>query len=587
MMDQIYKLRTRKDLASALGIPYKKLTYILYKKGTDNCYVSFHVPKRSGGEREICAPDDDLKEIQKKLASFLQDQRSQMQKDRNVPQLLSHGFEPGKNIFTNAKIHRNKRFVLNLDLEDFFGSIHFGRIVGYLEKNKSLTFSHEVAVAIAQLCCYQGKLPQGAPTSPVLANMVSEVLDFRLLKIARKYRLDYTRYADDLSFSTNDSTFLERYESCYHELSGTIKHAGFAVNEKKSRLQYRDSRQTVTGLVVNRKINIDRRYYKETRAMAHQLYKTGEFQINGAKGTLNQLEGRFAFIHQCDLLNSDHLTQKGSDKGFTAREIQYQKFLFYKTFYAHDAPLLVMEGPTDILYLKAALMNMYMDYPNLIQKEHNGTFTFKIRFFQRTPRKKRYTGNYQENNPPKPPRWKYLFAVTEGADSLGNIYDFFAGENNRPNYFDYFSKICKLTQLSPVILILDNELETKNKPIRKFIGRMNIKERVTDDIKRNNYSHVLKDSNLHLVTHQLCEGKKEGEIESLFTKDTLSTELGGKQFNPIEKTFDKSKHYGKDIFSKYILSHYETINFDGFRPMLDRINSIITESEKIPQSTSL
>ena len=116
---------------------------------------------------------------------------------------------------------------------------------------------------------------------------------------------------------------------------------------------------------------------------------------------------------------------------------------------------------------------------------------------------------------------------------------------------------------------------------------MKAKERVKDDIKRNNYSHVLKDSNLHLVTHQLREGEKEGEIESLFTKDTLSTELGGKRFNPIEKTFDKSKHYGKDIFSKYVLSHYENINFDGFRPMLDRINSIITESEKIPQSTSL
>jgi hypothetical protein len=134
-----------------------------------------------------------------------------------------------------------------------------------------------------------------------------------------------------------------------------------------------------------------------------------------------------------------------------------------------------------------------------------------------------------------------LFGVTEGADSLGYIFDFFAGENNCPNYFAYFSRICKLTQLSPVILIFDNELETRNKPIRKFIGRMKANERVKDDIKRNNYSHVLKDSNLHLVTHQLREGEKEGEIESLFTKDTLSTELGGKRFNPIEKTFDKSK----------------------------------------------
>lgn len=585
-MDQTYKIRTRKDLASSLGIPYKKLTYILYKKGTDNCYVSFHIPKRSGGERVICAPDDDLKEIQKKLASFFQDKRSKMQEESHAPRHLSHGFEPGKNIFTNAKIHRNKRFVLNLDLEDFFGSIHFGRIVGYLEKNKSLELSHEVAVAIAQLCCYQGKLPQGAPTSPVLANMLSEVLDFRLLKIAKKYRLDYTRYADDLSFSTNDATFLGKYESCYHELSGTIKHAGFAVNEKKTRLLYRDSRQTVTGLVVNKKINIDRRYYKETRAMAHQLYRTGEFQINGVKGTLDQLEGRFAFIHQCDLLNRDYLPPKDPEKNLTARERQYQKFLFYKTFYAHNVPLLVMEGPTDILYLKAALMNMYEDYPNLIQKERDGTFTFKIRFFQRTHRKKRRTDDSLENDPQSPPRWKYLFNITEGADSLCNICDFYTGEYKRPKYFDYFYKTCKLPQLHPVILIFDNEMGNKNKPIHKFANRAKDANRISEDIRRNNYSYVLKDCNLHLVTHQLREGEKEGEIESLFTEDTLNTELGGKRFNPIEKTFDKSKHYGKDIFSKYILKHYENINFDGFRPMLDRINSIITESEQTPQSTS-
>lgn len=585
MMDLIYKLRTRKDLASSLGIPYKKLTYILYKKGTDNCYVSFHVPKRSGGEREICAPDDDLKEIQKKLASFLQDQRIQMQEERDVPQLLSHGFEPGKNIFTNAKIHRNKRFVLNLDLEDFFGSIHFGRIVGYLEKHRSLELSHEVAVAIAQLCCYQGKLPQGAPTSPVLANMVSEVLDFRLLKIARKYRLDYTRYADDLSFSTNDSTFLERYESCYHELSGTIKHAGFAVNEKKTRLLYRDSKQTVTGLVVNKKINIDRRYYKETRAMAHQLYKTGEFQINGITGTLDQLEGRFAFIHQCDLLNSDHIDQKKPSKYLSSREKQYQKFLFYKTFYAHDTPLLVMEGPTDIRYLKAALMNMYNSYPKLVQKESDGTFKFRIRFFQRTPRQKHSTT--ASDNTKNLSRWRYLFDVVEGADSMSNIYEFYTGTQGRPSYFKEFSALRNLQQIRPVILIFDNELDNNNKPIHKFLKGIPDNERIKKDIKRSTYSHLLKECNLYLVTHPLPAGEKEGEIENLFDESTWQVKLGGKSFNPNEKTFDKSKHYGKDIFSKYVLSHYENINFDGFRPMLDRINSIITESEQIPQSTSL
>mgnify|MGYP003293396258 CR=1 FL=1 len=577
-MVALYKLQTRAELAAALDIPLKKLTYLLYIKGTENCYSAFWIPKKSGGVRVICAPNEDLKEIQKKLASLLQDKQFEMHKDSKTPRVLSHGFERGRNIFSNSKIHCKKRFVFNLDLEDFFGSIHFGRIVGYFEKNRFFEFSHEVAVAIAQLCCYQGKLPQGAPTSPVLANLVSEILDYKLLNISKKYRVDYTRYADDLTFSTNDPKFLNNYESFYREVNGTIRRAGFAVNEKKTRLQYRDSRQTVTGLVVNQKINIYRDYYKQTRAMAHQLYKTGSFQINGVDGTLAQLEGRFAFIHQCDLLNSNHITERKPTHFLTSREKQYQKFLFYKTFYAHDTPLLVMEGPTDIRYLKAALMNMHNDYPKLVQRESDGSFKFRIRFFQRTPRQK-HSPNASDNTK-KISRWRYLFDVVEGADSMSNIYEFYTGTQGRPPYFKEFAALSNLRPIRPVILIFDNELDNSDKPIYKFLKGIKDRERIKKEIQNSTYSHLLKDSNLHLVTHPLPTGEKEGEIESLFDESTRQIKLGGKSFNPNEKTFDKAQHYGKDIFSKYIISNYESINFNGFRPMLDLINRIITESEQ-------
>ena len=101
----------------------------------------------------------------------------------------------------------------------------------------------------------------------------------RLLKIAKSYKLDYTRYADDLTFSTNDELFLQRKDEFFQKLKNEIELSGFKINDKKTRLQYKDSRQLVTGLVVNEKINVPREYYKDTRAMAHSLYTKGEFTI--------------------------------------------------------------------------------------------------------------------------------------------------------------------------------------------------------------------------------------------------------------------------------------------------------------------
>ena len=124
-----------------------------------------------------------------------------------------------------------------------------------------------MAVIIAQLTCYNGRLPQGAPTSPVITNLICEILDYRVLKIAKRYKLDYTRYADDLTFSTNYSRFLEVFDSFAKELLQEISNSGFTINQSKTRLLYRDSRQEVTGLVVNKKIGVNREYVKSTRAM--------------------------------------------------------------------------------------------------------------------------------------------------------------------------------------------------------------------------------------------------------------------------------------------------------------------------------
>ena len=173
-MDTIDKVKSRNELADFLDIPRKKLSYILYIKGVDDLYTSFEIPKKSGGFRHIYAPQKDLKAIQRKLAEALYNCQKEIWNKCNVNPNISHAFQKEKSFITNAKIHRNKRFVINIDLENFFDSFHFGRVQGYFLKNRNFQLPSEVATVIAQLTCYQGKLPQGAPTSPIITKEITE-----------------------------------------------------------------------------------------------------------------------------------------------------------------------------------------------------------------------------------------------------------------------------------------------------------------------------------------------------------------------------------------------------------------------------
>ena len=118
----------------------------------------------------------------------------------------AHGFVLDKNVATNAKGHVKKKYVFNIDLENFFDQIHFGRVRGMLMK-PPYNLGEEAALVISQIACYKGKLPQGAPTSPILTNMVCAPLDTQLTKLAKKYNLQYSRYADDITFSTYKADF--------------------------------------------------------------------------------------------------------------------------------------------------------------------------------------------------------------------------------------------------------------------------------------------------------------------------------------------------------------------------------------------
>lgn len=545
------EIKTRNDLAIFLDIPLKKLTYILYVKKPSNYYNSFTINKKNGEARTINAPTGDLKQIQIKFAQSLYEFKKSINEQSKIKTNISHGFEKNKNILTNAKNHVNKKFIINIDLEDFFDSFHFGRVRGYFEKNKHINLPVEVATIIAQLTCYEGKLPQGAPTSPIITNMICEILDQRLIHLAKEFKLYYTRYADDLTFSTNDKMILDKYDLFLNRIKSEIIKFGLSINNKKTRLIYNSSRQEVTGLIVNKKINIEKEYYKKTRAMADNLYKYGEFTVKEERGTIKQLEGRFSFINQIDKFNNTHNKEKKTNNKdkikfweLNAREKEYQKFLLYKYFYLNQRPMIVTEGKTDSIYIKAALKNLFKEYPKLIEKKE-GKFSFKISFFKRTN------------------RMKYFFNIHHhGADTLINIYNFYTGSNNFPNYYKYLKAKSGEINQNPIFILFDNEQNKNGKPLQKIKQNIGIKDKIVG-------SRQIK-GNLYILTNPLVKGLAECEIEDLFDDAVLNVELNNKLFSREDK-FDNKEFFGKKFFADYINRNYRKINFDSFRPLLDEM----------------
>ena len=551
-------ISNRNELADYLGISRSSLTYVLYVKGIDSFYVSFDVPKKSGGTRTIHAPQGTLKGIQKILLIKLYNYRYTINENENIKLNISHAFENKKSIITNARIHKNKRFIINFDLKDFFESFHFGRVKGYFEKNKYFCMPEDVARIIAQLTCYSGTLPQGAPTSPIITNLICQSLDYKILSLAKKHHLDYTRYADDLTFSTNDKKILENYDTFYKSLVNIIHGSGFEINEKKTRFVYKHSKQIVTGLVVNKKVNVDSTYYRNVRSMAHHLYTEGTFWDNGNECTINQLEGKLSFINQIDKYNNKLCEEKKNLANLNRREREYQRFLFYKNFYGNPQPVIITEGKTDILYIKAALRKYYLDYPELIEKSNSGQFHYKLTFFRRSSIK------------------QFFFGMSyDGADAIKKIYNFFTDNDSGrfPNYYEKFNQISAIKTSSPIILLFDNELNNKNKPIKNFCNYVGLKPETVDCIKNGGFIPIV-DNKLFLLTHQLVNDLAECEIEDLFDEITLNHTINGKTFSR-QSDFDIDKHYGKEIFSKHIISHYESIDFSNFKPLLNSINQLI------------
>ncbi|MFM1814164.1 MAG: hypothetical protein RLZ98_859 [Pseudomonadota bacterium] len=271
-------LRTPHDVSRYFGVNHARIVRLLYKAPDNARYTHFEIPKRTGGMRPIHAPTPVLRALQDRLHADL------TALYRAHPN--AHGFIPGRSVATNAAEHAGKRWVLNLDLEDFFPSINFGRVRGLFLK-PPFEMGPAAATICAQIATFRNGLPQGAPTSPVLSNFIAASLDRMLLRLAREHRLVYSRYADDITFSTNQPQFppaiatRQPIEGGGHkaEIGDTLRHAieraGFRINEKKVRIQGHSVHQSVTGLCVNTRVNVARKRIRRIRAMLHAWRKFG------------------------------------------------------------------------------------------------------------------------------------------------------------------------------------------------------------------------------------------------------------------------------------------------------------------------
>jgi RNA-directed DNA polymerase len=302
------KMQSKEDLLNILNVsktlvygenvfPFalKQLTWHANPRLGGRRYSEYKINKKSGSKRSIHAPVNGLKAIQKTLACALQCVYK--------PHQAAMGFVRDRSIVDNAKLHVGSKYVYNIDLKDFFPSIDQARVWKCLQLKPFNLFGirRNLANMIASLCCTEMEverknetgewekvkrnvLPQGAPTSPVISNIVCQKLDYLLSGVAKRFNLKYSRYADDITFSSMHNMY--QPESIFlKELHRIINEQNFHIKESKTRLQKDGYRKEVTGLLVNEKVNVQNRYIKQIRMW---LYYWERYGYERAEGYFSQ-----------------------------------------------------------------------------------------------------------------------------------------------------------------------------------------------------------------------------------------------------------------------------------------------------------
>ncbi len=260
-------IATLEDLCRVCGTSAPRLTWLALEKGKH--YATWKIPK-ARGHRIIEAPKRELRAVQRRIHEQIL---------ARVPVSdAAHGFRSGRSPVTNAQPHIGKCLILKLDLRDFFWQVRWKRVSGLFH---SLGYSRDISRYLWRLCCHNGRLPQGAPTSPAITNLCCLRLDARLSAFAKALDFAYTRYADDLTFSFKKAQ--KPVAEIFKVIRGVVHEEGFALAREKDRFLRAGSRQSVTGVTVNRKISPPRSEVRALRALLHDARLNGPARANRAE----------------------------------------------------------------------------------------------------------------------------------------------------------------------------------------------------------------------------------------------------------------------------------------------------------------
>ncbi|WP_371877855.1 retron Ec67 family RNA-directed DNA polymerase/endonuclease [Pseudomonas chlororaphis] len=563
-------------MARILNYEPKLLSYILYVKRPK--YTSFTIPKSSGAPRNIAAPCEELKALQKKVKLLLDSCLASIELQGTAQGSLAHGFKKDHSIITNAEPHKRRRFVFNIDISDFFGSIHIGRVRGFLIANKSFQLAPKVATILAQIMCYEDALPQGAPTSPVASNLIGHLIDIRLVNLAAKYGCTYSRYADDITFSTNKKEFPSSIAIKIDEhdwipgnaLLKIIYKCGFSLNHNKTRMQYSESQQTVTGLIVNKSVNAPAHYRRQVRAMLHKLFLDGEYHRKDEPThqphanssiydhkNLEPLGGMLSYLYMISSFKRENLAKnskiRNEDMERTSLENLHGDFLFYKNFYANKKPTIVCEGKTDNVYLSCAIKSLHKSFKKLAKQANNKT-ELKVSFL-----------NYSKLT-------HRILNLNGGTADIASLIR---------NYAKKCGKFKAHPPVHPTIIVVDND--SGSDPIFKAIKEATGKKyeipngRGTTFDKSRPIYYIAQ--NLYVVLTPLKNGQ-DTMMEDFFSKNTLKTKVEGRYFE-VYKKGPAGKTYNKNTFAqKVIKAQQKRKIFNGFKPILVSISSVLADYSK-------